>query len=408
MHLRCSQGGKKATTTTANDDDGFYDKDRDKKRRQTKAKMTDCPFRVTVELDELSKCWKVFCTPESNFHNHEFTAPMAHQKYRAEMVEKYSKTIVEMYNNGIRPVFITAHLREKAEEDPDLTSISNMQVHNALIHHRRKELRGRTPMQFLYDQLKHPTLNVFFRDLLDNDGHLSCLFIAPRGGIDLLRRYPHVLLLDATYKTNQFNMPLLNICGSTSAKKTFSVASVLLEGEKVQHYFWTLCQLFEILADESIAFPRVTVTDRDVALIKALGSFPQLQGSVNLLCKWHIHQNVLAKCKRYFPPATKVGKRVVRAHTFEEFLSEWKSVVSSGDEATFWRAYGEFKNKHPQEAIKYVDETWVGPWKEKFVSCWVDQHRHLGHTTTSIVEGLHALMKRFLWSSTGDLATAFQ
>ena len=37
MHLRCSQGGKKATTTTANDDDGFYDKDRDKnadKRRR--------------------------------------------------------------------------------------------------------------------------------------------------------------------------------------------------------------------------------------------------------------------------------------------------------------------------------------------------------------------------------------
>ena len=42
MHLRCSQGGKKATTTTTNDDDGFYDKDRDKKRRQTKTKMTDC------------------------------------------------------------------------------------------------------------------------------------------------------------------------------------------------------------------------------------------------------------------------------------------------------------------------------------------------------------------------------
>ena len=38
----------------------------------------------------------------------------------------------------------------------------------------------------------------------------------------------------------------------------------------------------------------------------------------------------------------------------------------------------------------------------------MDQHRHLGHTTTSIVEGVHVSMKRFLWSSTGDLATVFQ
>ena len=80
------------------------------------------------------------------------------------MVEKYSKTIVKMYNNGIRPVFIATHLRKKAE-DPDLIGINNMQVYNALIHYRLIELRGRTPMQFLYDQLKHSTLNVFFREL---------------------------------------------------------------------------------------------------------------------------------------------------------------------------------------------------------------------------------------------------
>ena len=40
--------------------------------------------------------------------------------------------------------------------------------------------------------------------------------------------------------------------------------------------------------------------------------------------------------------------------------------------------------------------------------CFINQHRHFGHTTTSIVEGLHASMKAFLWSSTGDLYTVFQ
>ena len=41
-------------------------------------------------------------------------------------MEKYSKTIIKMYNNGIRPVFITAHLREKAKENPDLININNI------------------------------------------------------------------------------------------------------------------------------------------------------------------------------------------------------------------------------------------------------------------------------------------
>ena len=130
---------------------------------------------------------------------------------------------------------------------------------------------------------------------------------------------------------------------------------------------------------------------------------------MNLLCKWHINQNVLAKCKSHFPRAKKVGKKVVRASAFTEFLDEWKKIVCSTDEATFFQLYNNFKNKgYPAEAITYVDTTWIGPWKEKFVSCWVDQHRHLGHTTTSIVEGVHVSMKRFLLSSTGDLATVFQ
>ena len=202
-------------------------------------------------------------------------------------------------------------------------------------------------MQFLYDQLEDLATNVFYRDLRDKENRLVCLFIAPRNGLNLLHRYPHVLLLDATYKTNRFNMPLLNICGSTSTKKTFSVASVFLEGEKIQHYFWALRQLLQLLADESIAFPRVTVTDRDVALIKALSSFPQLRDSVNLLCKWHINQNVLAKCKHYFPPAKKVGKKIVKALTFDTFLLKWKSLINSTNEATFWRTYADFKRKHP-------------------------------------------------------------
>ena len=78
------------------------------------------------------------------------------------------------------------------------------------------------------------------------------------------------------------------------------------------------------------------VTDRDITLIKALSSFPQFRDSVNLLCKWYINQNVLAKYKYYFPPVKKVRKKIVKAFTFDIFLLEWKSFINFINEAIFW------------------------------------------------------------------------
>lgn len=62
---------------------------------------------------------------------------------------------------------------------------------------------------------------------------------------------------------------------------------------------------------------------------------------------------------------------------------------------------------YPNKAIEYVTQTWLWPWKKKIVRYWVDQQQHFGHTTTSIAESLHSVMKKFIISSGGDLATAF-
>ena len=122
IHLRYSQGGKKVDTT--HDNDEFYDSNRDRKRRRTKTKITDCPFRVIIKKDKVSSTWMVFYSPESNFHNHEFVTPMALTKYYVKVVDKYDNTIISIYNDGIRPVFIITQLRGMAREDLNLASIT--------------------------------------------------------------------------------------------------------------------------------------------------------------------------------------------------------------------------------------------------------------------------------------------
>ena len=88
-------------------------------------------------------------------------------------------------------------------------------------------------MQFLYDQLEDLVTNVFYRDLCDKENRLVCFFITPRNEFNFFYYYPHVFLLDIIYKINRFNIPLLNIYGSTLIKKTFSIISIFFKGKKI-------------------------------------------------------------------------------------------------------------------------------------------------------------------------------
>jgi hypothetical protein len=77
--------------------------------------------------------------------------------------------------------------------------------------------------------------------------------------------------------------------------------------------------LRDIMAKESIQEPLSIVTDREIALIKALRTY--FPSSQHLLCRWHVNMNVLAKTKKFFPALVKVGDKVVRYPQFQQFLS---------------------------------------------------------------------------------------
>ncbi|KAM4067626.1 MULE transposase [Hirsutella rhossiliensis] len=80
--------------------------------------------------------------------------------------------------------------------------------------------------------------------------------------------------MDNTYKVNRFNLPLLQVVGTTGLHKSYSVAFGLAAKE-----------------DEG-----VIITDFDEALKNALNAiFPQSQQQ---LCTWHIMKNVVLHIKK--------------------------------------------------------------------------------------------------------------
>lgn len=118
-----------------------------------------------------------------------------------------------------------------------------------------------------------------------------------------------------------------------------------------------------------------------------------------LVCTWHINKNIAANCKRYFKTQT----------DWDQFLREWNACVHSPTETdwnTSWkRLQQRYKQRYPK-AIAYIVKNWI-PWVEYFVHAWTNQVRHYRSTTTTRVEGAHAVLKHFLRTSVANLKVVY-
>jgi hypothetical protein len=199
-------------------------------------------------------------------------------------------------------------------------------------------------------------------------------------------------------------MALLNICAITGANMVVQVGLAFIRQEREADYNWALEFLRGLIAKESIQEPLSIVTDREIALIKALRThFPSSQ---HLLCRWHVNMNVLAKTKKFFPAPILVNNRPIRHPQFQEFLTSWNVLLASPTVPIYNQRLAEMQAKYPTSAVKYCTDTWL-IWKENLVATYIDQYLHFGVTVTSPIEGCHATLKGYLQRGHGDLRGVF-
>ena len=220
----------------------------------------------------------------------------------------------------------------------------------------------------------------------NKNGRLENLFFIHPTSMTLWRAFPWVIEIDSTYKTNIYNMPLVEIVGVTSTGKTFSLAYAFIVNEREANYQWVLRCLKSTLADSFAV--RVVLTDRELALMRALKVV--MPEAKQLLCRYHIWQNIIKHCE----PALRMKKDV----NIDRLNVWWKKVYQS-------RTFDEFKSneKELKEKLagfpgvyKYLTDNWLSPYREQFVSCWVDEHLNYQNHTTNRVEAEHHLLKEEL------------
>ncbi|KAI0997874.1 hypothetical protein K3495_g10317 [Podosphaera aphanis] len=175
--------------------------------------------------------------------------------------------------------------------------------------------------------------------------------------------------------------------------------------------------------------PAVWVTDRKIALIEAIQS--SHPGTSIVLCVWHINMDVrgyaskLLKQTELVNDLIKDWENVVYSNTAKNYMDNRKkfedrytlsenhnhanpfSELESGISESHIDAAIAYQNlrKSYEQIIKYVQQTWLIPWRHYFVKCYTNKLLHLDTTTIQRTESAHRALKTQSGFSTGDLRT---
>ena len=336
-----------------------------KKKRKTGTKKCECPFELTGKM-ESTEGWilRVKC----GVHNHPAALNLIGHSYAGRLNEREKGVLKEMTKNCVRPTHILRTL--KSMDQSNLSTLR--QIYNMRHKLRLLDMAGRSQMQHFLHNLCERNYIEWHRSSGETNELLDIFWTHPFN-LALLRTFPTVLIMDATYKTNKYKLPLFEIVGETSTGKTFMVAFAYLNSEKNDNYHWVLDRLKTVMGD--IEPTKVIVTDKEQALMNAVASvFPE-PATKHLLCTYHICKNVEGECKKMF----------LKREDYEEFMEAFAEVMSSDTEIKYEEVLTGFIMRFSAwpQALDYVLCNWLDPFKDRFVDAWTNKYMHLGNKTTN-------------------------
>jgi hypothetical protein len=378
----------------------------ERQRPQRTSKRCNCRMKLKAIQDEETGLWGF--EYGQNTHNHERTpqasAHVAHRKITSPIrreIERYSAV-------GTQPRSILAAIQDQDIQSP----LVLRDVYNSVRQSRRQQLHQNNVGEALIQQLTDS--DYFWHHTTDAEGHIEDLFLSSRRSIELFKQNNDVLILDCTYKTNAYKIPLLNMVAVTGQNTSIQLAVVFLQSENERSYTWAIALLRTLLEKNNIKPPLVFFTDQEVALVNALEIvFPQ---SATILCVWHVIKNVAAWAKRHGNQMADIeeydvastGRRInirrLETPQFKAFMQTFIITIRALNEREF-EINRQKLHELSQDVANYVEDQYFDIWRYKIAACYTKQYQTFGLQSTSRVESNHHTMKSWLKTSKADIYT---
>nr|KAJ0228406.1 hypothetical protein LSAT_V11C100017390 [Lactuca sativa] len=327
--------------------------------KRSKAITKDFISKIYVKAHD---GWKLRVVRDE--HNHEPSMYIEGHRFTMRLSDKEARLVQDLTELDVKPQNILPTLKMQNQNNVSSLRI----IYNFFKKFGRSRREGRTPMRNVMHILQTKGYNLQYRvNTITNE--LEDLFFIHPTSLKMWQTFPYAVLMDATYKTNKYNLLFLEIVGVTSTNKTFSIAFAFIHNEKTSNYISALTCL-KLTINDSFS-PRVIVTDRDLTLMKACEDvFSQ---SNHLLCR----------------------QRIKPQKTWNSFHVKWKKLVESPTLNAYMQNYADLQTLLFEHAdvFDYLYTVWLGKYAERFVSLWTDKHINFGNSTTNRVESQHAKLK---------------
>ena len=193
------------------------------------------------------------------------------------------------------------------------------------------------------------------------------------------------------YRRNRFNLVLVNVLGINNHGQSIILAFGFLSTKTKENYIW----LFSQIKSAWKKTPKTCISDDDESIQQGkyidFGYFIYIGLSSNfkstlLLCSWHVQRNLVSK----FCYISKTNPELYKKITNLPFIT---------NQANFEEIIDTLRSSNdiPKEQIQYLDKK----LEKKINGQNVLQKKEFagGVSTTSRVEGLHAVQKKYLTSS---------
>jgi hypothetical protein len=264
--------------------------------------------------------WRVEVVNPS--HNHIPSGdPKVHSCHRKRTHEELNQIEALTQTGQSARVIINTLLQQNSN-----TTLVSRDIYNERRNIRKEQLGGLTSIEALINTFEEDDDWIFEVNIHPETRRVTHLFFALSETINLMKSFPDIALMDATYKTNRFKMPLLHFAGMTSINTSFSAAFCFLPSESAEDYLWVLQAFKFAVGNLSL---RVILTDGEDALKNACRDvFP---GVPQRLCLWHVNQNMLSKAKTTWKENT-IGiddEEIERRKEAQDvFMTRWYRVSS--------------------------------------------------------------------------------
>ncbi|KAI5680867.1 hypothetical protein M9H77_02094 [Catharanthus roseus] len=136
----------------------------------------------------------------------------------AGLTEEQLQQTEQFRKSHVPPRNILRFLREQEVS----CAVSAQKIYNVIAKIKRNQMQGRNTVEEVLCLSAKRGYTVFHRNLEERNV-LSDIVVAHPTSIAMIRTWPYVLIMDTTYKTNKYNMPLLEAVGMTLTGKNLTV-----------------------------------------------------------------------------------------------------------------------------------------------------------------------------------------